>query len=419
MPEYWYSALDPAGAVTEGRMTAASENALADQLRATGAFLIKTEIRSRDAAAPATSNGAAQLTGRPAKLTDGTVDRKDLLAFLEYVAGSFDVGIPLLDTLDDVVKRLQSKRLKKIVAEIRYAVSEEGKSFSAALAEHPKAFPELYVGTIRAGEASGELGYALRQLVEYMDWQENITSQLKQATTYPLVVLGAVSLLVVGLLYFVFPRITPLLRIRNIELPLPTRIILAASTFVRNDWLIVVSTLVTVAIGISLLRRSASGRLLVDRAVLHLPIVGPVIRDVFMARIVTYLSLFYRTGVELVLSLSIVERITTNKAVARDIARARDLVTEGVSMAAAFGQSPLFPPVVIRAIALGEATGNLDTALARAKDYYEREIPGAVKRMIVVLQPLLIALIGGVILMVALAIVLPILNIYNSIGIRR
>jgi type IV pilus assembly protein PilC len=413
MPEYWYSALDPAGVVREGSMTAANENALADQLRAAGSFLIKTEIRPRGATA-----GAA--AGRRTKnLTDGRVDRKDLLAFLEYVAGSFDVGIPLLETLDDVVNRLQSKRLKKIVLEIRYAVSEEGKSFSAALAEHPKAFPELYAGTIRAGEASGELGYALRQLVDYMDWQENISSQLKQATTYPLVVLSAVSVLVVGLLYFVFPRITPLLRIRNIELPLPTRIILAASTFVRNEWLVVLVTIVAVVIVIGVVRQSDRGRLVLDRLVLHLPIVGPVIRDVFMARIVTYLSLFYRTGVELVLSLSIVERITANRAVARDIGRARELVTEGVSMAAAFGQSPLFPPVVIRAIALGEATGNLDSALSRAKDYYEREIPSAVKRMIVVLQPLLIAFIGLVILMVALAIVLPILNIYNSIGVRR
>ena len=408
MPEYRYSALDGSGVVQEGRMNAPNENALADQLRAAGAFLIKTEI----------TEGVAT-GGRPGTLTDGKIDRKDLLAFLEYVAGSFDVGIPMLDTLDDVVNRLQSKRLRKIVLEIRYAVADEGKSLSAALAEHPKAFPELYVGTIRAGEASGELGYALRQLVEYMDWQENISSQMKQATAYPAIVLGAVGLLVVGLLGFVFPRITPLLRVNNIELPLPTRVILVVSSFVHNEWQIVLGIFVAAGVGLWLTRRSDGGRLFLDRLVLRLPIIGPVIRDSFMARIVTYLSLFYRTGVELVLSLEIVERIISNRAVAADIAKARELVTEGVSMAAAFGRSPLFPPVVIRSIALGEATGNLDTALTRAKDYYEREIPAAVKRMIIVLQPLLIAFIGFVILMVALAIILPILNIYNSIGIRR
>lgn len=388
-------------------MNAPNEHALADQLRAAGSFLIRTEVRE------STEHGPS------GKLTDGKVERRDLLSFLEYVAGSFDVGIPILETLDDVVNRMASKRLKKIVLEVRYAVAEEGKSLSAALAEHPKAFPELYVGTIRAGEASGELGFALRQLVEYMDWQENISSQVKQATAYPAIVLGAVGLLVIGLLGFVFPRITPLLRVRNIELPLPTRIILAASTFVHDDWKIVLGIVIGITIGVFMLRRSERGRFLIDRVVLKLPIVGPVLRDVYMARIVTYLSLFYRTGVELVLSLTIVERIIANRVVARDIARARELVTEGISMAAAFGQSPLFPPVVIRAIALGEATGNLDTSLTRAKDYYEREIPAAVRRMIIVLQPLLIAFIGGVILMVALAIILPILNIYNSIGVRH
>jgi type IV pilus assembly protein PilC len=207
--------------------------------------------------------------------------------------------------------------------------------------------------------------------------------------------------------------------VNNIELPLPTRIILVVSSFVHDRWLVVLLGIVAIAGTLFLVRRSPGGQMVLDRLALRLPIVGSVIRDVYMARIVTYLSLFYRTGVELVLSLNIVERIIANRAVAADIRKARELVTEGVSMAAAFGRSPLFPPVVIRAIALGEATGNLDAALTRAKDYYEREIPAAVRRMIIVLQPLLIAFIGGVILMVALAIVLPILNIYNSIGVRR
>src|SRR5690348_7268141 len=181
MPEYWYSALTNAGTVQEGQLTARDEIALAEQLRAAGAFLIETRVK-----------GGA-ISGRPDGLTDASIDRKSLLAFFEYVAGSFEVGIPILDALDDVVPRLQSKRLRQIVGEMRYAVAEEGKSFSAALAEHPKAFAELYVGTIKAGEASGELAYAMRQLVEYMDWQENISAQLKQATAYPMIVLSAVG----------------------------------------------------------------------------------------------------------------------------------------------------------------------------------------------------------------------------------
>src|SRR5438552_3669730 len=145
MPEFWYSALTENGSVQEGWMSAPNEEALEDQLRRRGAFLIRTEARAKERS----------------KLTDAKIERKELLAFLEYVAGSFDVGIPILETLDDVAARLQSKKLKKIIGEVRYAVAEEGKSLSAALSEHPLAFPELYAGTIRAGEASGELGFAL------------------------------------------------------------------------------------------------------------------------------------------------------------------------------------------------------------------------------------------------------------------
>lgn len=405
MPDFWYSALTSNGAVEEGWLSAPNETAVEAQLRAHGTFLIRTEQRDR----PATTR----------RLTDGRIERKDILALFEYIAGSFDVGIPILDTLDDVALRIPSKRLKKILEEIRYAVSEEGKSLSAALAEHPQAFPELYVGTIRAGEASGELGFALRQLVEYMDWQETITSQLKQATLYPIIVLVAVGGLVLGLIGFVFPRIIPMLRSQKVALPLPTRVILAASNFIRTEWLVALVALNVVVFVIYLAYRTPRGRLAVDAAILRIPVIGAMIRDVNMARIVTYLSLFYRTGVELVYSLTLVERIIANRKVSTAVSDARALVTDGVSMAAAFGRSPLFPTIVIRAIALGEATGNLEQALGRAKDYYSREIPAAVRRMITILQPVLIAMIGGVILTVALAIILPILNIYNSIGVRR
>lgn len=401
MPDYWYSALSESGAVQEGTIAAPNELALEDQLRKQGSFLIRTEVREKVAVVR--------------KISDGKIDRKELLAFLEYVAGSFEVGIPILDSLDDVVTRLQSKLLRKIILEVRYAVAEEGKSMSAAMAEHPLAFPELCVGTIRAGEASGELGYALRQLVDYMDWQESISSQLKQATMYPIIVVIAVILLVIGLIGFVFPRILPLLATQK-QLPLPTRVILFLSNLIRTKWLLVLITFNAIVMAVYFIRRTERGRLFFDRLNLRLPIFGPVIRDVNMARVVTYLSLFYRTGVDLVMSLTIVERIITNKAVAAAIANAREQVTQGVSLAAGLGQSTLFPTVVLRSVALGEATGNLDQALARTKDYYSREIPAAVRRMITVLQPALIALIGGVILTVALAIILPILNIYSNIG---
>jgi type II secretory pathway component PulF len=402
LPQFWYKAVTGSGAVAEGWIEAPSEVVVEEELRRKGEFLISVEERSRKR-----------------KLTDGTIDRKELLAMLEYLSGSFSAGIPLLATLDDVPKRLRSPVLKVVIAEVRYAVAEEGKSLSDALAEHPRAFPTLFVSTIQAGEASGQLAFALQQLVEYLDWQEGISASVRQATTYPIVVMVAIALLVSGLLSFVFPRIIPILRMRGGELPLPTRIMMSASAFLRHDWWIMLLVIAVAALGLYVLRRSETGRYQFDAAILRVPVVGAFVLDVNMARVVTYLGLFYRTGVDLLQSLTLVEQLTTNRVVGRVVRDARDLIAGGASIASAFGRSPYVPIVVMRSLALGEQTGRLDESLDRAKLYYSREIPAGVRRVVTLIQPAMIVVLGSVILMVALAIMLPILNIYNTIGVRR
>lgn len=402
MPEFWYKALAGNGAVEEGWMSAPSEVTIEEELRRKGAFLITAEPRTRSK-----------------KLTDGKVDRAELLAFLEYLSGSFTAGLPLLTTLDDVPRRLRSPRLKAIVTEVRHAVAEEGRSLSDALAEHPKAFPHVFIATIQAGEASGQLGFSLQQLVEYLDWQENISASVRQATMYPLVVLAAVGLLVVGLIGFVFPRILPILRMRDVELPLPTLIIMNASLFIREYWWLVMLLAVAAVAAAIMMRRTEKGRFWLDLMVLKIPVIGQLLLEVNMARVVTYLGLFYRTGVDLLQSLLLVEQMATNRVVANVVRVAREQIAGGATIANAFGSSPLVPVVVMRSLALGETTGRLDESLERAKVYYSREIPAAVRRVITLIQPALIVMLGAVVLVVALAIMLPILNIYNTLGIRR
>lgn len=402
MPDYWYRALTGAGAVEEGWTTAPSEIVLEEELRKRGSFLIKAQERSRSR-----------------KSTDATIERKELLAFLEYMAGSFTAGIPLLTILDDVPRRIRSPKLKIIIGEVSAAVAEEGQSLSEAMSKHPKAFPQLFVATIQAGEASGQLAFSLQQLVEYLDWQENISASVRQATMYPIVVLGAVALLVTGLIGFVFPRLIPILKLRQVDLPLPTRIIMSLSLLLRDNWpALLVGIAVSVAV-VVMVRRSERGRFFLDSAVLKIPVVGQFILEVNIARVVTYLSLFYRTGVDLLQSLLLVEQMATNVVVARLVRDARELIAGGETIAGAFGRSPLVPVVVMRSLALGESTGRLDEALDRAKLYYTREIPASVRRVITLIQPAMIVILGGVILTVALAIMLPILNIYNTIGVRR
>ena len=402
MPEFRYKALTSTGAVQQGWMTAPDEREVEDRLRSSGSYLVTAEERTRKK--------------KSAKHIDGKVDRKQLLAFVEYLAGSAQVGMPILTTLTDVQGRLESKLLRKIVGELHYALSEEGKSLSDAMAEHPRAFPNVYIATIEAGEASGRLDFVLNQLVEYLDWQETISGQVKQATMYPIIVLGAVGGLIIVLVAFVFPRILPVLLARTTELPLPTRIVMNISSLLRSYWIVLLALIGGVVISFRAARRTDSGSLVIDRFMLRLPVFGELLHQVNMARVVTYLGLFYRSGVEVILAMSLVERMLTNRIVANAVRAARDAVEGGATMAAAFSQGGMFPSVVVRSVALGETTGQLDESLARATAYYAREVPAAVRRLITALQPALIIVMGSVVLLVALAMILPILSIYNQIG---
>ncbi len=405
MPNYWYKALTGAGTVEQGWITAPDEAEVEERLRASGSFLI--EARAKEKPKTATT------------VTDGAVPRKQLLAFMEYLASSVQVGMPLLTTLSDVETRLENRRLRKIIGEVRESISEQGRSLSEALAMHPRAFPDMYVTTIQAGEASGRLDFVLTQLVAYLDWQETISGQIRQATMYPMIVLGAIGMLILILIGYVFPKIIPVLQSRTAELPLPTKIVMAASAFLRAEGIILLVVLVASFLIYRVMRSRPTLGKFMDGIQLRMPIVGDFVRNVNMARMVTYLGLFYRSGVEIILALTLVERMIANRVVAAAVNRVRLEIEGGETMAAAFGRNPLFPPIIVRSVALGETTGQLDESLARAQTFYEREVPSAVRRMITALQPALIMVMGSVVLLVALAMILPILSIYQSIGVRR
>ncbi len=402
MPDYAYEALTSTGSVTRGAMTAASEDELAERLRDEGSYLIRAEPQRPER--------------QRSTHVDGRVERRELLALTEYLGASVQAGIPLLGTLEDVAGRLKSRRLRRIVEEVRVSVSERGVTLSEALAEHPKTFSQLYIGTVAAGEASGHLDYALNQLSDHLNWQQEISSQLRQATTYPVIVLVAVAILLAVLVGFVFPKLFPIFATLDVQLPLPTRIIIAGARFLEVWWPFLVGAVAGLVLLLVLVRRTERGRYVTDLMMLRVPIFGALAHQISMARFVTYTALFYRTGVELLHGLTLVERMMENRVVARAVHRAREAVASGDSMANAFAGTGLFPLIVVRSIALGETTGSLDEALGRAKAYYDREVPAAVRRMLTALQPAMVVLLGAVIMVVALSIFLPVITIYKSVG---
>jgi type II secretory pathway component PulF len=409
LPEFAYEALTEHGSVTRGAASAASESDLESQLRLEGQYLIRAEPRrAADAAAAA---------GAPVrKRTDGKVRRNDLMAFTEYLYGSTQAGIPILTTLGDIELQLDSKRMRQITVELRESMAEEGMTLSEAMAEHPKAFSRLYIATVEAGETTGQLDYAVQQLVDYLEWNREISLQIRQATMYPILVLCLMGALITLLVTFVYPRLLPVFQGFHVALPWPTRVVLGTGTFLQNDWYYLVAGIVgTIALW-RLYGRTTSGRLTIDTVKLKIPVFGKLNHELEMARLVTYMGLFYRTGVDLLRGLALLEQMMTNTRIARAVGQARGEIAGGDSIAHALAATGLFPTVVIRSLALGEATGKLDESLERARVYYAREVPAAVRRMLTALQPLLIVVLGGVLGLVAMSIFLPILEIYKSVG---
>jgi type II secretory pathway component PulF len=311
---------------------------------------------------------------------------------------------------------MQHRRLRQIIREVRDGVKEEGMSLSEAMAKQPKAFPPLFVGTVAAGEASGRLDYALQQVVEYLEWQQSVTSTMRQATFYPVLLLAGMISLVVLLLGFVYPKLMPIFTGFGVALPLPTRVLMRSSDVFLGEWHLILGGVVAAVVLTRVGGLTSSGRLMIDRFKLRMPLFGDLFRSIEMARFVTYMALFYRTGIDLLQGLALLQQILSNRAVVAAVAQARDAVAAGDSLADAFGHTGLFPPLVIRGLALGETTGKLDEALSRAKAYYDREVPAAVNRMLTALQPFLILVMGALLLVVTLSIFLPILSIYNNLG---
>jgi type IV pilus assembly protein PilC len=395
---YSYQALTESGTLTRGSMQAESEEELAARLREQGQYL----VRAREA--------------RRAKVySDGPISDQDLTHVIEYLATSLEAGIPLLQVLTDLENRLPRKRIRKIVAEIRTALLH-GESLSDAMAHYPKAFSKLVVSTVKAGETTGRLDFALRQLLAYLDWVQEIRVLIRQATTYPaIVVIGLIVLLAV-LMTVLFPKILPVLESFQVDLPLPTRMTIAGVRFLERHWAALAAGFAGLGVLLWIAARTSGGRQLIDSALLRLPVIGQAALDINMARLVTYLSLCYATGVGVLGGLRLVEEMLGNSVLAKAVGRARTAIERGASIAQAFVEEGVFPPILTRSLALGESTGRLDEALQRVKLYYDRELPARVRRLLSLLNPALVVILGAVILVVGLAIILPIMNIYRSLG---
>ncbi|MEW6456913.1 MAG: type II secretion system F family protein [Acidobacteriota bacterium] len=400
MPYYQYKAKDYNGKVIRGVLLSDNEDSLSEALEKMSLFLIKAiEIKKKEKA-----------SGKRTKIR-----RRDVLIFTIHLATSLEAGVPLLTALDDFADATENGRLKKIMRDIVRQVSA-GAFFSDAIAKYPRTFSELYVSVVKAGEATGNLDKVLKDLIRFLEWQEELTGQVRQASMYPTIVILMVIGLITLMMSFTIPKIIPVLKEFNVELPMPTKTVITLSNFFENYWYLPLITVIGFVVFYRITYRTEKGRFFWDNLKLRLPVLGNIFRKLALSRFSHYLSVLYRTGIGIIQALSILEKVVVNAVVAKEIRRLREEIMRGESLSSGIKKSKEFPSLVTRMIEVGEETGALDDTLNKVSDYYDREIPAAIRQMFGVLEPMMIIFLGGFVLFIALSIFLPLWSLTGQIG---
>jgi type IV pilus assembly protein PilC len=399
-----YRAKDRTGQLFTGSLVADSEAAVAAYIRNQGYFV--TQIR------PAADNGAT-LRG----LADifNPVSVKELAIFCRQFATMVDAGLSLTVSLGVMVDQTNNARLKRAVKDILVKV-QEGETLSRAVQAHPGVFPAVMASMIEAGEVGGVLDVVLERLAVHFEKESKLTANVKSALTYPAVIVGFAVVAVTFILLFVLPRFVQMFESMKIQLPAPTRALLAVSGFIREYGIILAAVLAVAAYGLRIYLRQPQGQRLSDRLVLLLPVLGNLWRKIAVARFSRTLSTLLRGGVPIIAALEVVKKATGNRRMASAIGAAQEGVSEGLGLAATLGSSRIFPPMVVQMAAVGEETGEIDKMLEKVADFYESDIDDTVSRLSSLLGPVLIGTLGVVVGAIIIAILMPLFDVIANVG---
>ncbi len=398
MPKYGYKAVSAEGANVSGTMYAANAQELERMLDSLDVYLIS----------------AKQKGDAPTFLLGRRVSRKELIAFSIHLSTLISAGVPLLAGLEELEKEAGSRAFKNTVADVRRNI-ETGSTLADSLSMHPEAFSQLYVSVVRAGESTGKLDDTLNDLLTFLEWQEELSRDVKQAVIYPCMVLAAVIGLIALLLGFVFPKFISIFEQFDFALPLPTRMLMFMSRFFVSYWIWLLVGIFLVIGAFNLMKNREAVREIIDRAKLGFPILGPLFQKIALSRFAHHLGVLFKSGVSLTQSLEIVERVVGNRVLGREIAMAGERVANGEPLSQALEVSRRFPGLVIRMIRVGEQTGDLDQTLGKVNKYYDREVPATVRKIFTVSEGLLLVVLGGIVLFVGLAIILPLYQFQGAI----
>jgi general secretion pathway protein F len=402
MAFFQYRAADQGGKVVEGVMEADAERSVILRLREMGCVPLRIAVPSERA------------IGAPRQqvplFTKRKVNQQQLLQFTRELGALLAAGLPLDRSLSILVGLVEGGELSKIVRSLVEAV-RAGKSLAVSMGEHPEVFPKIYVNMIRAGEAGGILESVLRYLTEYMESTLALKEDIKSALIYPLILATAAGISLIVLFVFVIPKFAAIFRDNGKALPWITKVVIGFSQFLAEYGWILLVVLCAAVVGALFYVRSAEGRSEWDRLSLRSPLIGDLLRKFETARFSRTLAALLKGGVPLLDALGTVQGVIGNRLLARAISQVQARVREGKGMARPLGDSGLFPPLALNMIAVGEETGKLESMLAEVAGYYDQEVKRSTKRMMALLEPVLILAMGLIIGIVVISMLLAIFSI--------
>jgi len=344
----------------------------------------------------------------------GKVSRQKVISFSLELSSMLDSGIPLLSSLETLAKESYDKGLKKILEQVISDV-QGGASFSGALSKHPRAFPNLLINMVQAGEEGGMLAEVLQRYAGYAEREEDLKAKLKEAMIYPLLITILSMGVVVLLVTFVIPKFTEILAESNLQLPWTTSLLLAITNFIRGYYKAIGVIGFLAVIGLKRFTSTRRGKRILDRVKLRLPIFGGLFRKLAASRLSRVLSALLSGGIPLLKGIKVAKKVVGNQVITEELERVEDRLYEGGRMSDELRRSSLFPPLMVEMTTVGEESGNLDRMLDKVAGFYEKQIEKITKKLIAGLEPILLVVMAGVVGFIALSMLMAIMRAYQGL----
>lgn len=412
MPDFEYRVVNPQGRIVTGVGTAVDETAFIDELRAQGHQIVDVRAARAPEAQPIAAR-RIRFSFEPFGIS-----RQSIVFFTRQLATTLNAGLPLLRALATLQAQTSSRRLRTMVGALSTSI-QQGKSLHQAMGEHPRVFDDLYVSMIRVGEASGSLSVTVSRLAEVLERDAQLRRKVRAALTYPLFVFTFSAILVYCLVAFLLPNFRPVFEGSGLDIrrdyPM-TQWLMDVSVLVGNPYFIgaVLSGAVLLTIVTRLIVRTRGGRLMVDSVKFYFPFLHHLISLATITRFCRTFGVMLRSGVPLLESLVHVGNAAGNQVVTRSIQRVTRDLQAGERISQTLGRLPLFPPLLVQMVTVGEETGTIDQMFERVADYYEEELETSISTLLALIEPMMMIIVGGIVCFFVLAVLLPIMGISSA-----